>query len=25
VLFSQKPGLLCFFHRTQTKHFVWFL
>jgi hypothetical protein len=23
--FSQKSGLLCFFHRNQTKHFVWFL
>jgi len=24
-LFSQKSGLLCFFHRNQTKCFVWFL
>jgi len=23
--FSQKSGLLCFFHRNQTKYFVWFL
>jgi len=25
MLFSQKLGLLCFFHRNQTKQFVWFL
>ena len=25
MLFSQKSGLLCFFYRNQTKHFVWFL